>query len=361
MIRCVDCQGPYPQDDIPHLCSFCGGVFDFKGLLKYDPLQVGHSKGIWRYRHTFGLPEDAPTVHLGEGDTPLIGVTIQDREIYFKLEFLNPTGSFKDRGTAVLISFLRSRGVIEAMDDSSGNAGSSFAAYASRAGINARVYLPSYASGPKREQISAYGAELVVIAGPRSKASEAIREAATQGGIYASHALLPHGLPGYSTTAFELVEQLGAAPGTVILPVGQGNLLLGIGRGFQMLQVAGIIHQLPQLIGVQASACAPLWVAYYQGKNELYQVQERETIAEGIRIRSPYRMKALLEIVKDSNGEYVAVEESDIIPGQRELAHRGFFVEPTSAIVWPALTQMIDKVSDPIVVVLTGSGLKTIK
>jgi threonine synthase len=360
MIHCIDCHLPYPENNVPYRCPSCGGIYDIAALPRYDPLQVGDCEGIWRYRHTFGLRDEAPVVTLGEGDTPLIESTIQGREVFFKLEFLNPTSSFKDRGTAVLVSFLRSRGVLEAMDDSSGNAGSSFAAYTSRAGMKARVYLPAYASGAKREQISAYGAEVVAIPGPRSKASEAVREAAEKGVVYASHAMLPQGLPGYATTAYELINQLGTVPGAVILPVGQGNLLLAMGRGFQMLLTAGLIQKLPRLIGVQAVACAPLWVAYHQGRDDLWKVQEGETLAEGVRIRSPYRLDDLLEVVRASSGSFVRVEEEDILPGQRELAHRGFFVEPTSAIVWSGLTQCLHALPDPIVVVLTGSGLKTV-
>jgi len=360
MIHCTNCHRPYPQDGTPYLCPSCGGIFDMTEMPTLDPQQVDSSGGIWRYRHTFGLPEGAPTVYLGEGDTPLVSTTIKDRTIHLKLEFLNPTFSFKDRGTAVLVSFLRSRGVQEAMDDSSGNAGSSFAAYAGRAGMKARVFVPAYASGPKRVQIGAYGAEVVAVPGPRSKASEAVREAALKRGVYASHALMPQGLPGYATVAFELVEQLGEAPGTVILPVGQGNLLLAMGRGFQMLKSAGIIQQPPKLVGVQALACAPLWAAYHPEKVSPGEIQEGETLAEGVRIRSPYRSDALLSVVAASQGDLIAVVEDDILPGQRELAQRGFFVEPTSAIVWDGLMQVIDSVPDPVVVVLTGAGLKAV-
>jgi threonine synthase len=305
------------------------------------------------------LPDDAPTVYLGEGDTPLAVSSVRGRQVYFKLEFLNPTFSFKDRGTAVLVSFLSSRGVSEAMDDSSGNAGASFAAYAAAAGIRARVFVPEYASGPKRVQIGAYGAEVVPVSGPRSRSSQAVREAARQGGVYASHALLPHGLPGYATTAYELLDQLGETPEAVILPVGQGNLLLSMGRGFQGMKNADLIQKLPKLIGVQARACAPLWASFHQGKAALEDIQEGRTLAEGVRIRHPYRLESLLEIVRATKGDFIAVEESDIKEGHRALAKHGFYVEPTSAIVWAALQRIINDLADPIVVLLTGAGLKS--
>jgi threonine synthase len=358
MIYCLSCHQPYPQDSTPYRCPACGGLYDFDSFPSFDPTLITHEPGIWRYRHTFNLPPTAPRIYLGEGDTPLVWDTAFGGEVAFKLEYLNPTSSFKDRGIAVTVSFLCSRHVSAAMDDSSGNAGASFAAYAASAGIKASIFVPAYASGPKRQQISAYGAEVVAIPGPRSKTSDAIRQEAKHGAVYASHAMLPQGLPGYATTAFELVEQLGTSPGTVILPVGQGNLLLAMGRAFQSLHRAGLIQTIPQLIGVQANACAPLWVAFTRGLDATAGLHEGSTLAEGVRISSPHRLETLLDIVRSSQGMFITVQEDDILPGQCALAHRGFFVEPTSAIVWNALEQVMDHSPHPIVAILTGSGLK---
>lgn len=361
MIHCQDCKQPYPEDSIPYLCPDCGGLYDFACFPEYNPIEEGGGPGIWRYRHTFELPENSPSIYLGEGDTPLVWKKIFGKEIAFKLEFLNPTSSFKDRGTAVLISYLCSRGVQKAADDSSGNAGASFAAYASSAGIQAQVYIPAYASGPKRDQITAYGAEVIGIPGPRSNASKAIRSKADRGTVYASHAYLPHSFPGYATVAYELCEQLGTSPGSVILPTGQGNLLYSLGCGLKSLFKAKAIDSLPRLIGVQASQCAPLWTAFYFGKTALSRLIEGETYAEGVRIIHPHRLDSLLRIVSESQGKFVAVQESEILSGRKELAVRGFYVEPTSAIVWNALEQVVEDAPEPIVVILTGSGLKSPK
>ncbi len=359
-VRCTVCRRPYPTDATPYRCPHCHGLYDYEAPPTFDPARVeADQPGIWRYRHTFDLPEDAPVVSLGEGRTPLVWVEVQGRQVAFKSEHLNPTGSFKDRGTAVLVSFLRARGVTYAVEDSSGNAGASFAAYAARAGLRARVYVPAYASGPKRAQIEAYGAEVVPVEGPRSNAAEAVRAEAEQGVPYASHAYLPFGLRGMATVAYELVEQLGAAPGAVIAPVGQGTLLLGLGRGFQALQQAGVIPALPQLIGVQARACAPLWTVHHYGPSMLGWVQEGETLAEGVRIRHPLRGDALLALVEHTGGTFVAVDEDDILAGRDQLARRGLYVEPTSAIVWAALHQTLTDLPDPVVVILTGSGYKS--
>ncbi|MCH7662607.1 MAG: pyridoxal-phosphate dependent enzyme [Chloroflexi bacterium] len=316
--------------------------------------------GLWRYRHTFGLPDDAPVLSLGEGITPLIAAHTFDKEIFYKLEYLNPTGSFKDRITAPEISFLLSRGVESAVEDSSGNAGASFAAYAARAGIDARVFVPSSASGPKRAQIEAYGAELVPIEGPRSKTAEAVlAEVDKNGATYASHAYLPFGLAGIATIAYELLEQLGANIGTVIAPVGQGSLMLGIFKGFSALLQPGIIEELPKMVGVQAQACAPLWALQTMGPTGLNVVTEEHTIAEGVRIRRPIQGDALYQIMEQNDGLFVAVAEEKIESGREALARMGMYVEPTSAIVWNGLEQVVRQAPEPIVVILTGSGFKS--
>jgi threonine synthase len=346
---------------LPYKCPHCGGTYALDGTLAYDPQQIETDlPGLWRYRHSFGLPVDAPVLSMGEGRTPLLPSELAGKQVAFKLEFLNPTGSFKDRGTAPTLSFLQARGISEAVEDSSGNAGASFAAYAARAGIRGRVFVPDYASGPKRAQIEAHGAELVRILGPRSEAAKAVREAAEQGAVYASHSMLPFGLAGLATIAYELVEELGDAPGSVIAPVGHGSLLLGIAEGFRALRAAGVVDTLPRLVGVQARACAPLWAVANMGAAGLAWMTEGETLAEGVRVKQPVRGDALMQAIQESGGAVLAVEEEEILPGRDKLAAMGLFVEPTSAIVWSALERVAAQLPEPIVVLLTGSGLKAI-
>jgi threonine synthase len=187
-----------------------------------------------------------------------------------------------------------------------------------------------------------------------------VRRAADDGAVYASHALLPFGLAGIATIAYELHEQLGGAPGSVIAPVGHGSLLLGISQGFGALKAAGIIEKSPVLIGVQARACAPLWALSTQGAAGLAWVTEGETKAEGVRVRQPVRGDQLLQAVDASGGRFLAIEEDQILPARDALARAGLFVEPTSAIVWAGLQQIASELPEPVVLILTGSGLKAI-
>lgn len=354
LVSCASCDRPYPATGVPYKCPACGGLYDFSTAPTFgtpDPSQPG----IWRYASSFGF--SAAPISLGEGNTPLVPAKTFGREVYFKCEYLNPTGSFKDRGSALLTAFLLSRGIKEAVEDSSGNAGASFAAYAARAGIHAKIFIPESASGPKRDQIAAYGAEVIAVPGVRSEAGEAALRAATHETVYASHAHLPFNIPGYATVAFEIYEQLGRVPGAVIVPVGQGGLLLGVARGFGALRVVGAVKHIPILVGIQAKACAPLWSRWKYGSHTTG--SEKPSLAEGVHVCNPLRGDALISVMRENGGRFVSVDEAYILSGRDELASRGFYVEPTSALIWHVLEQILPDLPDPVVVLLTGSGLKT--
>lgn len=359
LVRCSNCSQEYPESGVVYRCPKCGGVYDIQELNLFDSAQMEiNQPGIWRYRHTFNLPANAHAVSLGEGNTPLVWAEAFDRNVALKCEYLNPTGSFKDRGSSVLVAFLHSRGIEHAIEDSSGNAGASFAAYAARAGISAKVYIPDSASGPKRQQVGMYGAEIVRIMGQRSNATEAAMRAAEGGVIYASHAYLPFNIPGYATLAYELVDQLGKAPGTVVIPVGQGGLFLGIARGMESLERCEVISTMPRLVGVQALACAPIWSLLTYGPVGFGLTGETKTVAEGISVHYPIRGDAIIRLNDSIQMEILAVDEEEILSGREHLARRGFYVEPTSAVVWNALEKGVSRWRDPIVLILTGSGLK---
>lgn len=359
-INCSNCGSEYPQKGTSYKCNICGGFFRHPGIKAFD-LNLIDTKmpGLWRYRNFFNIGENSPAIYLGEGDTPTVWANIHNHKVGFKLELLNPTSSFKDRGSSLLVSFLKSRGVNSAVEDSSGNAGSSFAAYAARANIKATIYLPGYASIQKRNQIQAYGAQAKPVPGPRSAAAEEALRAAESGVCYASHVYFPYGIDGFATIAFEIFDQVQQTPGTIILPVGQGSLLLGIIYGFSSLLHGGYIKHMPKIVGVQTRACAPIWAAYQYGAQGLSMITEGETIAEGVRIIHPLRGDVILELLSKYNGDMLAVDEDEIKSGQSELARLGFFVEPTSAVVYKAIELAIGNSPDPIIAILTGSGLKS--
>ncbi|MFO3797793.1 MAG: pyridoxal-phosphate dependent enzyme, partial [Anaerolineales bacterium] len=184
-VKCTNCGRPYPQQGVPYRCQ-CGGLFDYAEPFHFDAQAIEpHQRGLWRYRAFFGLPADAVPITLGEGNTPLLSLEAFGKRVFVKCEFLQPTASFKDRGMTTLVTFLKARGVTVAVEDSSGNAGASFAAYAARAGIRARIFIPKEAAGPKRKQIEAFHAEVITVAGARSRAAEMAQAAASAGITYA--------------------------------------------------------------------------------------------------------------------------------------------------------------------------------
>ncbi len=358
--RCLGCGKAHPGVGFPHQCLACGGVYTLPGEAitlpdSWDPAGAG---GLQRFRTALPLAVSIPLATLGEGNTPLVTVAHGRQPVHCKLESLNPTGSYKDRGTVVLASALAHAGVRQVVEDSSGNAGASLAGYAARLGIAARIFVPESASGPKRRQITAYGAEVVAVPGPRSQAAEAVLAAVRQGAVYASHVHQPHALGGYATIAYEIVEQLGQGPGSVIAPVGHGSLLRGLQLGFEVLLRNGRIERLPRLFGVQAAACAPVWAVYHGGAAALSLVAEGETLAEGIRVRNPLRGDEVLRAIERSQGALTIVEDERTEAAQQQLAAVGIDLEPTSAVVWPALDDLAAALEPPVVAVITGAGWK---
>ncbi len=357
-IVCNACHSVYPSDCTPFRCE-CGGTYDFVEFPQFDQSQVGNRGGVERFFPLLGLDQNYPLISLGEGETPLLPTLIDHREVFLKMESLNPTGSYKDRGTSVLVSFLKSRGVRSAVEDSSGNAGASFAAYCARAGISARVFVPESASGPKRAQIEAYGAELVRIPGPRQAAANAVMQAVIGGAVYGSHAWMPFGMTGIATIAYEIVEQLGGVPGTVVAPIGHGGLLYGIVRGFEAMAETGYIPQEPYYLGVQSWGCAPLEEAFKQNSLVIPEVKSSETAAEGVKVLQPVRGEVILKKMLRGRGKIISIDENSIVTAWQQSSRQGFHVEPTSALAWAALMKGSADFKAPIVTVMTGSGLKS--
>jgi threonine synthase len=318
-------------------------------------------RSIWRYARGLLIGAEH-AVSLGEGWTPLLPGQWHGAPVQYKLEFMMPTGSFKDRGTTVLVSYLKSRGVRRVLEDSSGNAGASLAAYAAAAGLACRILVPETASYPKIAQIAACGAEVVTIKGSRQDVAEAALAQSAEI-FYASHNWQPFFVEGTKTLAWELWEQGGfRAPDNLVVPLGYGSNVLGAERGFDELVRAGEITRRPRLFGVQAARCAPYAAAFREGVEHLVAAEIAPTVAEGIATPRPTRVAEVLRAVRDTGGTIVAVEEAEIVQALRDLAHRGLYVEPTSAVAAAGLSRLLTagviRPQENTVLVLTGSGLK---
>ena len=351
----------YPLDP-PRWCADNGSYLNLgpaPGLARAGIDRECYS--VWRYAKAL-LVDAAEAVTLGEGWTPILPRDWDGIPVRMKLEFMMPTGSFKDRGMTVMVSYLKSRGIDHVLEDSSGNAGASLSAYAAAAGMRCRILVPETASYPKIAQIGACGAEVVTIKGSRQDVADAAIRMSTEI-FYASHNWQPFFVEGTKTLAYELWEQLGfRAPANVIVPLGYGSNILGCERGFGELLRNGEISRTPRLFGVQAANCAPYYAAFTAGAETLVSTEIAPTIAEGIASSKPTRVREVLAAVRASGGAIVAVSEEEIVVALGALARKGLYVEPTSAAAAAGLTQLIAagaiKRGGTTVLVLTGSGLK---
>ncbi len=374
-LRCPACGATATLDTAAYRCprAGCGTPWSFRFPSPAFPADAIARRPPTMWRYAEALPAFPDPVVLGEPVTPLVPLAPPRAlagarlTLLAKPEGLLPTGSYKDRGSAVLVSLLAALGVRKAALDSSGNAAASLATYAVRAGLTLTVFCPASASPAKLLQVRLAGQPLRRIEGPRPRATEALlAHVETTGERYASHLWHPFFVEGLKTMAFEIAEALGwRAPGAVVAPCGAGSIILGLNRGFVELRDAGVIDRLPRMLAVQAEAVAPVAAAWHAGHRSgpvAPFVDPKPSIAEGILLLAPVRGADLLAALSESDGTVVTVTEDEIVDGVRALGAQGFAVEPTSAVVWPGVVKLRQagavRDGETVVAILSGHGLK---
>jgi len=373
---CNDCNKEYRPETQVIKCQ-CGGMLnldDFPiSLSKEDLLENEWS--LFRYKSALPFHsafDGWKAITMGEGFTGIVPLDPKHPEVLVKMDYMMPTLSFKDRGAAVLIAKAKELGVKKVIQDSSGNAGTAIAAYANRAGILCDIYVPEGTSPKKIKQIASHGATVHVVKGTREDTAKAALEAVENGGgFYASHVYNPFFYQGTKTYAYEIYEQLGGEiPETIVLPVGNGTLLLGAYYGFTDLKKLGLIKGLPKFIAVQSQGCAPLYKAFTEGNTSVEPVTNTGTLAEGIAIGEPMRGKQILEAVRATGGIIITAPEEDILGTRDYLAEKGFYVEPTTAATFAGYFNYVkeqshsnaaDAGSGKVLIPLCGAGLKSDK
>ncbi len=304
---------------------------------------------------------------LGEGSTPVIQLrrtaqTLGLDQLWGKLEFMAPTGSFKDRGSAILVSAALNEGVSEFVEDSSGNAGASLSAYAAAASMRAHVFVPASAARGKLDQIRIFGAELHAIEGPRQAATEAAERFVAETGLpYLSHNLSPYFAEGMKAVSYEIANDVIGDIDHIVLPVGNGSMLIGAKSGFDDLIEAGRIADMPRFHAVQAENVMPITAAINGGSWK--SSDARPTVASGIAVSQPPRLQQCVDAVNRSCGSAVAVPDASAFEWQGRLAdNEGIFCEITSAAAFAGLEKLIAtgeiQRDEPVLVPITGSGLK---
>ena len=363
-IKCSTCGRAYPRETKLWKCE-CGHPFDViieisevelskETLRKRPPI-------MWKYRELLPIVDDDNIITLNESITPIVRVNFLGVETFLKLDYLFPTGSFKDRGASVALSRIKELGINEIVEDSSGNAGAAIAAYSSVAKVKCKVFVPWDAPEGKVLQIKSYGAEVVRVKGSRAEVNkETLKEAKKS--YYIGHLWNPFFIEGIKTLAYEAVEQTSWKEfDAVIVPVGSGGLLLGVYKGFLEFSELGFIRLLPRIYGVQSAVCAPVYEILH---GERLSECVGEPLADGIAVPNPPRGGQVADVIKNTKGDLVVVSDAEIVESLKELTKMGFFVEPTSATVLAALKKLIERGSvdrgERVLMPLTGFGLKAL-
>jgi Threonine synthase len=340
----------------------CGGLWK----LNFQPpkfdlsLVDGNTWSIFRYRKFMAIEgavwED---VTLGEGMTPIVKL---DEDVLLKMDYFMPTLSFKDRGAAVLIAHCKAIGVDSVVQDSSGNAGNSVAAYCGKAGINCEIFVPAGTSDKKIHMIQSHNAKVNIVPGNRDHCADVCREKAEKEGIYyANHVYNPLFYEGTKTYIYETYEQLHRIPANIFIPLGNGTLFIGIVKALEELLRSGIIDEMPQLVGVQSEKCKPFIVAVDHKEKEPAMVKVEETMAEGIAIGVPMRGTEILEYIYKYNVRMIASPENRILEARKLLSTKGIYCEHTTAAIYAAYVRYCEiygKTSDCLIS-MCGAGLKS--
>lgn len=366
IIYCKSCKRQYKVTDRLWRCT-CGGVLNIRIAKKEFSIgDIDRTQcTLWRYKKYLSFVPSDSIVSLGEGMTPMIPGNFNGKKVYYKLEFVSPTGSYKDRGASVMLSMAAGLGIKHIVEDSSGNAGAAIAAYGAKAGIQCDIYVPASKTKwtPKIKQIEAYGARLVQVEGSRDAVAAAAMKAVDKI-YYASHQWNPFFIQGIKTISFEMWEQLGQkAPDVLVVAIGGGGVLIGAYLGFKHLIETGNISKMPKIFGIQSKACAPVYHAFKEGSKKTKAVKQEATIAEGISIINPVRGEEILSAIENTKGAVEIVDDQSIKNAVEVAAYQGMYIEPTSGAVLAGLETLYRKklISEDqcVAVVLTGSGLKT--
>jgi threonine synthase len=333
MLECSACVPIRTRDaeGFPGVCEVCGAPY----LVRYETLPPPEAKSLlkgqrwtmWRYSSWLPLADSEHPVTLGEGGTPLLGAQRLgarhgfDR-LWVKDESTNPTGSFKARGLATAITRAVRAGATRFVIPTAGNAGVALAAYASRAGVEARVYAPTTTPAPILKQIRAFGADLQLVDGHIGDCGIAARLFSTgTGAMDVSTLREPYRIEGKKTLGLELAEQLGwTLPDGIIYPTGGGTGLIGMWKAFQELRDNGWVRgALPRMYTVQATGCAPVVRAFDENAERSTSWSDPQTMAAGLRVPAPLGDRLMLRALRESKGGAVAVSDEALQAAATEL------------------------------------------
>ncbi len=352
-LRCNDCRSFFEGEEPLERCPKCGGlldtVLDEEILTEYSRNRLDEgTHSMWRFSMFLPVRRGSVPVTAGEGGTPLRPAKSFSKNVWVKDETRNPTGTFKDRGASVAVTRLSQLKVQRIVLASEGNAGCSFALYSQIAGIGCHVYLPRQAN-PAKVQLTKK------------------RSAKAAGRYNASTFVTPFRHDGKGTMALEISQQFEwKSPDYVVYPVGGGVGLVGMWKMFKILEKIGWTRSNPRIVAVQPSGCAPVVEAYNRGREDVEEWKSPWTFANGLKIPKPLAGKWILKSIRESKGIALKVRDTEIRKAVRQVATKeGMLMEPSSAAGFAAIPRLYETGSvdrgDTLVVIATGSGLKTLE
>jgi threonine synthase len=371
-LECLFCAKRYPLDLFELFCPECHEPMLVSSTPRKRSIALDRSLSLEKYQSFLPLAHVDKSLSLGEGNTPLVlldGVRRRHHlpPVYAKNEAVNPTQSFKDRGTAVAVQKAVALGIKSIGTVSTGNMAGSTAAYGAKAGLKTIVLLKEDTPAEKIRAAGVYGPILLKVRGDYGKLFAASLDIGREHGIYFMNSVDPLRIEGYKVTGYEIFQQLGGCvPRYLFVPVSAGGHLIGLMRAFLDLREEGLTADLPVFVGVQAKGCSPVARAFAGGKTRYSRFRRAQTIAHAISNPAPPGGNLALKLVRENKGMVMAVTDAEILAAQQELAElEGIFADPASATVLAALIKLARRqrlnLRDEVVLVITGSGLKSME
>ena len=374
-LRCVDCEETFDPETATHRCPDCGGIldpeYDYESVdVTREDFESRRFDSMWRYEELLPFTRQS-AVSMGEGATALVECpTLADEmgvgEVYIKDEGRNPTGTFKDRGQTVAVTAADQHGASDVALASAGNAGQSAAAYASRAGIDSHVFLPSRAGFTNKAMVNVHGGDMNIVEGRIGEAGAAYDEAIDDHDDWYSVQtfVTPYRHEGKKTMLYETVEQLDwETPDHVVYPTGGGVGLVGMHKAAEELRDLGLTEDLPAMYAAQAEGCAPI-VRAFQERRDVHEPWDTpDTICGGIEIPDPGASHLILDALRESDGGAVATSDEEILEAGTLVAkHEGVEMGSTCAAAASGASQLADDDAfgedDTVVLLNTGTANK---
>ncbi len=383
--ECSLCGAAYGPEDVTYTCPKDGGnlnvILDYAALKQeFSPKKFMDipEASLWRYLNLLPVadPGGLGTPLRRAGWTPVyrpmrLARKLNLKQLWVKDESPNPTASFKDRASAIVVARAAQIGAEVTVAASTGNAGAALAGMAAAVGAQAVIFAPKSAPPAKIAQLIVFGARVLLVDGNYDQAFDLSIEATQAFGWYNRNTgYNPFTAEGKKTAAFEIWEQVicqmpeSSPPLTVFIPVGDGNIISGVHKGFKDLHALGWLPQMPRIIGVQSEGSAAIANTFHQGDENIQAVQAN-TLADSISVDLPRDGIRAVRAARETGGTYITVPDTAILSAIAELGRVGIFSEPAAATAYAGLVKSIEKgilrTEDPVLVLNTGSGLKDIK